>query len=344
MAWLFEQTVWFWLLVAVGVLVLLFLYNRVWQSRMLSRFGSRQALSRHLDGRSAFKPYVTFVMLVLALCLLVISIVNIKYGERSKTVTREGVDIVFAIDVSKSMLAEDVAPNRLARAKQLVRQIVDNLESDRIGIIAYAGSAFPQLPITTDYNAASLFLNNINTDMLSSQGTAISEAIDLSTTYYQDIDQKNRVLIILSDGEDHDGSIEMALEKAKDEGIRIYTIGLGTEEGGLIPIKNNNGRLLNYKKDNNGKNVITKRNAETLRQIAQDAGGAYIDGTVTQTVLNEMDIALTGMDRKQFEAQQIQDLDDQYQWPAGIAFALLVLQIFVLERSTWWLKKLRILD
>src|SRR5690606_36539164 len=155
-----------------------------------------------------------------------------------------------------TMLAEDIAPNRLEKTKQLVTQIINNLASDRVGIIAYAGKAFPQLPITTDYASAKMFLQNMNTDMMSSQGTAINEAIELSKTYYDDDEQTNRVLIIISDGEDHEGSSDAIAEEAREQGIRIYTIGVGSTKGGTIPMKRN-GVLQGYKKDRQGETVIT---------------------------------------------------------------------------------------
>ena len=193
-----------------------------------------------------------------------LALVNPKIGTKLETIKREGVDIVFAIDVSKSMLAEDVAPNRLEKSKQLVTQIINNLASDRIGIIAYAGKAFPQLPITTDYGTAKMFLQSMNTDMLSSQGTAIDEAIQLSRNYFDDEEQTNRVLVIISDGEDHnDLSVEVA-EAAAEEGIKIYTIGVGSEKGGPIPLKRN-GVVMSYKKNKNNETVITKLNSETLK-------------------------------------------------------------------------------
>src|SRR5690606_2655781 len=217
------------------------------------------------------------LVLCLAFACIAIALVNPKIGTKFETVKREGVDIVFAVDVSKSMLAEDIAPNRLEKSKQLVTQIINNLASDRIGIIAYAGKAFPQLPITTDYAAAKMFLQSMNTDMLSSQGTAINEAINLAKTYYDDDDQTNRILIIISDGEDHGNDASRVAEEAAEAGIRIFTIGVGSTSGGPIPEKRN-GIILNYKKDNTGETVITRLDETTLKNIADQANGQYING------------------------------------------------------------------
>ena len=233
-------------------------------------------------------------MAVVCFC---IALVNPKVGTKLETVKREGVDIVFAIDVSKSMLAEDVAPSRLEKAQQLTAQIINNLVSDRVGIIAYAGKAVPQLPITTDYAAAKMFLQNMNTDMLSSQGTAIDEAIQLSRTYFNDAEQTNRVLVIISDGEDHkDLNLDVAKAAAK-EGIKIFTIGVGSEKGGPIPLKRN-GVVMRYKKNQKGETVITKMNSNTLTAIAEEANGLFIQGQNTKQVTEKIAEILNKLEKK----------------------------------------------
>ena len=282
-------------------------------------------------------------MLSLAFASLAIALVNPKIGTKLETVKREGVDIVFAIDVSKSMLAEDIKPNRLEKSKQLVSQIINNLGSDRVGIIAYAGKAFPQLPITTDYSAAKLFLQNMNTDMLSSQGTAINEAILLAKTYYDDDEQTNRVLVIISDGEDHSEAAVQVAEQASQEGIKIFTIGVGEAKGGPIPLKRN-GIVTGYKKDSQGETVITRLDETTLKNIAAQANGQYIQGRTTDKVVNQMKDILNKMDKTEFEAKQIADFKDQFQWFLGLAILLFFIDIFLLERKTAWLKKLNLFN
>ncbi len=255
----------------------------------------------------------------------------------------QGGDIVFAVDVSKSMLAEDIAPNRLEKSKQLVREIINSLASDRVGIIAYAGKAFPQLPITTDYASAKMFLQSMNTDMLSSQGTAIHEAIKLSKTYYDDEEQTNRVLILISDGEDHAGQSVSIAEEANEMGIKIITIGVGDTKGGPIPIKRN-GIVLNYKKDKNGETVITRLDDKTLKEIAEETNGFYINGNRTSDVVEAVKDALGKMDKKEFESKQIADFKDQFQWFLAFGILLIFIDIFFLERKTAWLKKLNLFN
>ena len=283
------------------------------------------------------------MVLCLAIACLSLALVNPKIGTKLETVKREGVDIVFALDVSKSMLAEDIAPNRLEKAKQLITQIINGLAGDRIGIIGYAGSAFPQVPITSDFSSAKLFLSGMNTDMVSSQGTAITQAIEMAQTFYDDEEQTNRVLFIISDGEDHEGNVSTIAEEAAEKGIRIFTIGVGTLEGGPIPIKEN-GVLQYYKRDQNNEQVITRLGEETLKEIAKTANGEYIDGSNTKVVVDQVKAILNGMDKKEFEAKQFTDFKDQFQWFLAGALFLLVLDVFLLERQTAWLKKLNLFN
>jgi len=338
-----EEKIWFWFLLVIPAIGLLFLILQLWKRQAQKKFASKKLLNKLSPNRSVFKSVLKLITLSLAFACLTIALVNPKIGTKLETVKRQGVDIVFAIDVSKSMLAEDIAPNRLEKSKQLVAQIINNLASDRIGIIAYAGKAFPQLPITTDYGSAKMFLQSMNTEMLSSQGTAIDEAIQLARTYYDDEEQTNRVLIILSDGEDHnDVAVDIA-EAAAEEGIKIFTIGVGDAKGGPIPIKRN-GIVLNYKKDSKGETVITKLNEETLMQIADEANGEYINGRNTSQVVEAVRDILNKMDKTEFEAKQFAEYKDQFQWFLGLGIFFLLIDIFLLERKTAWLRRLNLFN
>ncbi|MFT4698833.1 MAG: Ca-activated chloride channel family protein [Flavobacteriaceae bacterium] len=338
-----EQPIYFYLLFAIAAIVLLFLWVTFWKKRMQKRFSNSKSLKRLSPNRSFFKSILKVMVLSLAIVCLSIALVNPKIGTKIETVKREGVDVVFALDVSKSMLAEDIAPNRIDKSKQLVTQIINSLAGDRIGIIGYAGSAFPQVPITTDFSSAKLFLSSMNTDMVSSQGTAITQAIEMAQTYYNDEDQANRVLFLISDGEDHEGNVVQIAEEASKLGIRIFTIGVGTEQGGPIPIKRN-GILQNYKRDQNNEQVITRLNNETLEEIADVGNGEYIDGTNTKEVVETVTAILNGMDKKEFESKQFTDFKDQFQWFLGAGLFLLLLDILFLERKTNWLKKLNLFN
>ncbi len=338
-----EEDMWFWLLFIPLGMLLLFLWTQLWKKRTKRKFSDLMLLKRLSPDQSLFKSVLKFITLSLGFICLIIALVNPKIGTSLQTVKREGVDIVFAIDVSKSMLAEDIAPNRLEKSKQLTTQIINNLVSDRVGIIAYAAKAVPQLPITTDYSAAKMFLQNMNTDMLSSQGTAIDEAIQLSRSYYNDEEQTNRVLVIISDGEDHNNlSLDVA-EAAAKEGIKIFTIGVGTEKGGPIPIKRN-GIVMSYKKDQNDATVITKLNKKTLSEIADEANGTYVDGKNTNDVIETVGEILNKMDKKEFEAKEFAEFKDQFQWFLGLGLFFLILDVLFLERKTAWLKRLNLFN
>ncbi|NNJ89606.1 MAG: VWA domain-containing protein, partial [Eudoraea sp.] len=315
-----------------------------WKKKTQRKFAEPTLLKRLTPSRSSFKGGLKLLFLLLGLSGLILGLTNPKIGTKLETVKREGVDIVFAIDVSKSMLAEDIAPNRLEKSKRLVSEIINQLASDRIGIIAYAGQATPQLPITTDYGVAKMFLQYLNTDLLSSLGTAIDEAIKLATTYYDDEDQTNKVLFIISDGEDHsDGLAIDAVDLAIEQGIRIFTIGVGKEKGAPIPIKRN-GITQELKKDNQGEVVITKLNKEILTEIAEKGNGEYIDGANTDEAVDKIKEALNQMDKMEFEAKQFADYKDQFQWFLGAGLFFLFLDIFLLDRKTKWLKKLNLFN
>lgn len=339
-----DEKIYFYLLIIIPVIVILYLLVLIWKKRTQRKFADTALLKKLTPNYSTNKSALKLILLILSLGLLIVGLVNPKIGTKLETVKREGVDIVFAVDVSKSMLAEDIAPNRLEKAKRLVSEIINQLASDRIGIIAYAGQAYPQLPITTDYGAAKMFLQSMNTDMLTSQGTAIDQAIELASTYYDDAEQTNRVLFIISDGEDHsEGSTIDAVEDAVDEGITIYTIGVGKAKGAPIPIKRN-GILESLKKDSQGETVITRLNEDVLVDIAGEGNGQYIDGSNTNTAVEFIKEELLKMDKKEFEAKQFAEYKDQFQWFIGAALLLLFLDIFILDRKTSWLKKLNLFN
>jgi Ca-activated chloride channel family protein len=339
-----EEKIWITAFAIIPILALVFMLFTIWKSKRQKKFAEARLLDKLSPNRSLFKSILKFLVLAFAIAFIITALINPKIGTKLETVRSEGIDIVFAVDVSKSMLAEDIAPNRLEKSRQLVSQIINSLVSDRIGIIAYAGKAFPQLPITTDYAAGKLFLQGLNTDMISSQGTAISEAIELSRGYFTESGQTNKVLIIISDGEDHgEISAAKAAFNAVNDGIKIITIGVGDPKGGPIPIKRN-GVVLNYKTDQNGETVITKLDEENLEAIAASGNGIYLNGKNTASVVESLKEVFDNIEKTEFESQQVADFKDQFQWFLGLGFALLFLDIFLLERKTSWLRKLNLFN
>ena len=332
-----EEPIYFYLFGIIPVIVTIFLFVWWWKKRTQRKFSNITLLRKLAPDSSAFKSTLKLIFFIIGISFLILSLVNPKVGVKLKTVKREGVDVVFALDVSKSMLAEDIAPNRLEKSKQIISKIIDQLGSDRVGIIIYAGNAYPLLPITTDHAAAKMFLQNANPDLVSSQGTAINEALNLAKTFYNNDEQTNRFLIIISDGEDHQEESKQVINMA-DEGIKVYTIGVGTEIGGRIPLKIN-GSLIGYKKDRKGETVITQRKPDVLQEIAQSSEGSYIDGNKTDKPVNMIEDAIGNAQKSEFETKQFSDYEDQFQWFLGIGILFLFLDVFLLDKKTKWLRK-----
>lgn len=338
-----EEKGYFYLLLVIPVLTVLFLYILYWKKKKQREFGDLELIQKLSPEKSVFKTVLKFIFFLLGISFLIIGLVNPKIGTKLETVKREGIDIIFAIDVSKSMLAEDVAPNRLEKSKQVVSQIINQLANDRIGIIAYSGSAFPVLPITTDYGVAKMFLQSMNPGIVSSQGTSIDEAINLASTFIDKKDKTNKLLIILSDGEDHSDNAENAAEEAKKLGIKIITIGIGTEKGGPIPLKRN-GVVESFQRDRNNEVVITKRNSEVLKAIAKATNGGYADGNSTKTVLDYIKNALDNIEKTEFESTQMTNFKSQFQWFLAFGFCILFIDLFLMEKKTKWVKKMNLFN
>ena len=338
-----EETSYFYILLIIPIMIIGFLFLQSWKKNIQKKYISENLLQFLSPNISNFKPRIKLLFLILFILFSTIALVNPKIGTELKTVKREGVDIVFALDVSKSMLAEDIAPNRLEKAKRIVSEIINTLNNDRVGVIAYAATALPILPITDDYSTAKTFLQSLNTDMLSSQGTAIIQSINLAQKFYDDEDQTNRVLCILSDGEDHEVERQNLLELAERSGITIITIGLGSVKGAPIPIKENN-IVKSYKKDENGDVVVTKLNTQLLNTIANSSSGFYIEGVNTELVVEEIAKRLKEMDKKEFESKQFVAYKDQFQWFISFAILFLSLELLVFEKKTYWVKKLNLFN
>ena len=334
-----EEPAYIYFFAIIPVIIVIYLFVSSWKKRTQKKFASPALLEKLAPNTSKFKPLLKLLFLLVGISGLIVALINPKMGIKLKTIKREGVDVVFALDVSKSMLAEDIAPNRLEKSKQIISKIIDKLGSDRVGIIIYAGNAYPLLPITTDHAAGKMFLQNASPDMVSSQGTAIDEALNLAKTYYNNDEQTNRFLIIISDGEDHQDGTKQIAQNISNEGIKVFTIGIGTEKGGPIPIKVN-GSLIGYKKDRQGETVITRRIPSVLQDIADIGNGRYTDGNKTEMPVKLIADVITNAQKNEFETKQFSDYQDQFQWPLAIALVFLIVDVLLFDRKTKWLKKM----
>ncbi|NOX37133.1 MAG: VWA domain-containing protein [Calditrichaeota bacterium] len=315
--------------VLIGFLIAAFRYKR----KLLQRLGDPALIERLSAQVSRKKQVWKAALLVFALMFLILALADPQVGTRLEEVKRKGVDIFIALDVSKSMLAEDIAPNRLARAKHEISSFIDRLQGDRIGLIPFAGIAFVHCPLTLDYGAAKIFLDEIDTDIIPQPGTAISEAIKTAQRSFVTKELKHKVLILITDGEDHEGDpVEAAREAAKD-GIVIYTIGIGSPQGAPIPIYDRYGNRIGYKKDKEGKIVTTRLDVLTLEKIAFETGGKFYISSSGESELDRIYEEISRMEKKELGSRQFTQFEDRFQIFLFLAMIALVTEALLSERK-----------
>ena len=326
----------------IPLLIIIFLMMVKWRKKALAAFGERAVISQLMNDVSDSKTRLKLILQMLAFAFLVIAAAAPQTGAKLEEVKREGVDLMIALDVSNSMLAEDLSPNRIERAKQAISKLVDNLKGDRIGIIVFAGEAYVQLPVTTDYGAAKLFLNTINTDIVPTQGTAIGTAIQLAVKSLESkTDQKSKVIVVITDGENHEDDAVKEAENAVKQGILVHTIGMGSPNGSPIPLYKNK-RITGHRTDKEGNTIVTKLNEPMLQQIASAGNGTYIRATNSQDGLKALMDDINKMEKQEFASKMYTDYEDQFQYFIGLALLLLTLDFFVSRRKSKWLNKINL--
>lgn len=341
--YLFDNPSYLYLTLIIPLVIIINWFYMAWRNKIQKYFSNNKLLDQISPNRSNFKLNLKLVLELFVILFLSIALANPKIGTELKSINREGVDIVFAIDVSKSMLAEDVAPNRLTRSKRIISEIINSLSSDRVGIVAYAAQAIPQVPLTTDFAAVKNFLQIIDTDMLSSQGTSIDSALNLSVNFFDQNSDTNRVLILISDGEDHDDIPDSIIKLISENNINLITIGIGQEAGTTIPIKID-GTVDSYKKDINGDVVITKRNSDFLLKIASSSKGEYIDGNSTEDALELVKTKLDKIDKSEFESSEFVEYKQQFQIFILLSLLFIISDIFIFQTKTKWIQHLNLFN
>jgi Ca-activated chloride channel family protein len=300
--------------------------------RRLESFISRNLVERLTEGFSQRKAAAHPVLLMGFFLFGILALSQPQWGMRLDTVQRRGVDVVAALDTSYSMSAEDVAPNRLAKAKSEIRGLIERLKGDRISLIAFAGSAVIQCPLTLDYGAAMLFLDVANTEIVPDPGTSLAAAIETATSAFIAKEKKYKVLIVFTDGEDLQGQVEDAIRKARDGGVVIYTVGIGSPEGKPIPVRDLTGDIIEYRKDPEGQIVVSRLDERALTEIAAETGGRYFRASTLENELDEMYEEISRMEKKQLESRLYRNFEDRFQYPLGLALLCLVMDACLGER------------
>lgn len=338
----FEDINYLYAWILIPLFFVLFWILLIRRKRNIKQLGDAQLVQTLMPSQSNFKLWIKFILLNLSYFFLVLGLANPQIGSKLEEVERKGVDLVIALDVSNSMLAEDIKPNRLERAKRAISQLIDRLEGDRIGIVVFAGKAYMQLPITSDYSAAKLFLSTIDTEIVPTQGTSIGQAIDLSLTAFKD-NKYEKAIVVITDGEDHDDNPVDASKNALELGIKVYAIGIGLPEGAPIP-EFENGQAVGYKKDIKGKTVITKLDELTLQKIASAGGGIYVRANNTSAGLNQVFEEISKMEKQRYETKMFSDYEDRYQYFIALALFLLVLELLIFERKSRFAGKIKLFE
>ncbi len=310
------------------IIAFLYLAHRHKQT-LLQRFGQIELLRRIMPGFDPARQMWKQVLFVLSYVFFVIALADPQIGTKLEEVKRTGVDVIVALDVSNSMLAEDIKPNRLQKARHEIDRFIDLLQGDRIGLIAFAGLAHLVCPLTLDYGAAKLFLKMMDTDLIPVQGTALADAIKTAIKAFNQKERKHKVLILITDGEDHEGDPVKAAEEAAKEGIIIYTIGIGSPQGVPIPVYDDYGRFVGFKKDRQGNVVTTKLDIQTLQKVAFITNGKYYIASSGQAELKKIYDEINKMEKKELSARRFAQYEDRYQIFAVLGLIFLLLEYFL---------------
>ena len=320
-----------WAMLAGPVLALIFLIDLAWRNRALQRFASAGTLARMVPGNSSVRVLLRFLLFRHGLSLLVVAAAGPQFGTKYEEVKSEGIDLVVAMDVSNSMDCEDLRPSRIEAARRALSQLIDKMRGDRLGIVVFAGEAFVQLPITNDRSAAKLFLGTVGTNSVGTQGTAIGAAIELARESFDMETPGSKAIIVITDGENHEDDAEGAAKDAAAAGIVVHTVGMGTPEGGPLPVKRN-GQVVGFRKDGAGNTVVSRLNEPMLQRISAEGNGAYVRATTASTGIEALVADLRNMDTSEKGTFTFTAHEDQFQYPLGIGLCMILLALATGDR------------
>lgn len=328
------------LLLLLPLLVIFFIIDRIRRKKAIRRLGNVNTIKSLIPEMSGSRPVVKFILQVMVLTAATVLLARPQFGSKIEDVKKEGVEVIIALDVSNSMLAEDIQPFRLERAKQAISRLVDNLENDRIGLIVFAGDAYTQIPVTTDYVSAKMFLSSIGPEIVPKQGTAIGAAIDLGIKSFSPGEGKSKAMVVITDGENHEDNPVEAAEEAAKSGVVIHTIGIGSTGG--VPIPMSSGGRKDYLKDAEGNTVISKLDEEILKKVAVTTGGTYVRASNTNIGLDEIFKDIRRMKTQELESTVYTEYNDQFQLFAALALLFLLVDFIIMERRNRRMANIRL--
>lgn len=337
----FENPIFFYAFAFIPLMLMLSIWYFIYRKKKLNSIGNSTLINQLIPYSSQRKRIIKTILFLLGFSSLILAICNLQTGSKLTEVKREGADIIVCLDVSNSMLAQDLNPNRLTRAKYALEKMIDLLEGDRLGLVIFAGEAYVQLPITTDYNSAKMFLSSIEPGMVSVQGTNLAEAIKKATESFSNDESKNKSIILITDGENHEPEAIEAAEEANKKGIMINTIGIGSQNGVPIPFTEN-GLVKGYRKDKDGQTIVTKLNAELLKTIADKTNGVFVQATQSDLGLSSILDKISELDKTKIESKIYSDYENQFQWFIAFALFFLLIEFIISERVSEWFKKINL--
>lgn len=342
---MFERTEILFLLLLLGAFILIYFSMLVWRKKALTRFGSNNTVGALMPDASGTKSLIKFILLSVAFASLVFALANPRSGSKLEKIKRKGVELIICLDVSNSMMAQDIKPSRLIRAKQAISKLIDKLENDKIGLVVFAGRSVVLLPLTPDYGAAKMYVANVNTQIISAQGTAIGSAIETAIKGFsiKKREVKNHhAIIVITDGENHEDDAVEASKMAADSGIVVHTIGMGLPDGSPIPVYNQSDELSGYKTDAQGNTIMSKLDEAMLQKIAAAGNGIYVRANTTDVGLDKVMAQIDKMDKKEMEAKVYSEYESHFVYFIAFALLILIFDIFVFERKTRWFTNLNL--